>query len=332
MRSALRARRDLLIENLALRQQLAVYTRQARRPQLRNADRRFWSLLARSWAEWRSTLVLGQPDTVVRWHRTAWRRYWTWKSRGRGRGRPRIDAELRELILRIARENPRWGAVRIVGELRGLGFEVSARTVRRYRQQALRRPPSPSWRAFLRNHAPQIWAVDLFTVQTLPLRTVYVLVFVAHERRRIVHFNVTRHPNAAWIWRQLIEATPYGGQPRFLIRDRDRSYGRDFIPKAARIGIETVLTPVRAPNANAIAERVIGTLRRECLDHIIVFNERHLRRVLQEYVGHYNRMRPHRSLALDSPEGRPPQRRPRLGRVQSRPVLGGLHHEYAWAA
>ena len=332
LRRAPHARSDLLIENLALRQQLAVYTRQSRRPQLRNADRRFWSLLARSWSEWRSTLVLVQPDTVVRWHRTAWRRYWTWKSRGRGQGRPRIDAELRELILRIARENRRWGAVRIVGELRALGFEVSARTVRRDRQQALGRPPSPSWRAFLRNHAPQIWAADLFTVQTLTLRTVYVVVFVAHERRRIVHFNVTRHPNAAWIWRQLIEATPYGQRPRFLIRDRDRSYGRDFIPKAARIGIETVLTPVRAPNANAIAERVIGTLRRECLDHVIVLSERHLRRVLHEYVTHYNRMRPHRSLALDSPEGRPPQRRPLLGRVESRPVLGGLHHEYQWAA
>ncbi len=169
-------------------------------------------------------------------------------------------------------------------------------------------------------------------MQTLTLRTVYVVVFVAHERRRIVHLHVTRRPNAAWIWRQLIEATPCGQQPRFLIRDRDRSYGRNFIPKAARIGIETVLTPVRAPNANAIAERVIGTLRRECLDHVIVFSEHHLRRVLHEYVGHYNRMRPHRSLTLDSPEGRPPQRRPRLGRVQSRPVLGGLHHEYQWAA
>jgi transposase InsO family protein len=236
------------------------------------------------------------------------------------------------LILRLASENPRWGSVRIVGELRALGFAVSARTVSRYRDRARRRPPSQSWRTFLRNHAPHIWAVDLFTVQTIAMRTLYVVVFISHGRRRIVHVNVTRHPTAAWLWRQLIEATPWGAQPRFLIRDRDRSYGADFIPKAARIGIETVLTPVRAPNANAIAERVIGTLRRECLDHVIVFNARHLRRVLHEYVGHYNRMRPHRSLALDSPEGRPPQRRPRLGRVQSRPVLGGLHHEYEWAA
>ena len=236
------------------------------------------------------------------------------------------------VLLDVEESRPGRGRPRIDAELRGLGFEVSARTVRRYRRQALRRPPSPSWRAFLRNHAPQIWAADLFSVQTLTPRTIYVVVFEAHERQRIVHFNVTRHPNAAWIWRQLIDATPYGQLPRFLIQDRDRSCGRDFIPKAARIGIETVLTPVRAPNANAIAERLIGTLRGECLHHVIVFNERHLRRVPHEYVGHYNRMRPHRSFALDSPEGWPPQRRPRLGRMRSRPVLGGLHHEHQWAA
>ena len=216
--------------------------------------------------------------------------------------------------------------------LRALGFDVSARTVRRYRREARRRPPSPSWRTFLRNHAPHIWAVDLFTVQTLTLRTIYVLVFVTHDRRRLVHVNVTRHPSAQWIWRQLIEATPWGEQPRYLIRDRDRSYGRDFVPRAARLGIETVLTPVRAPNANAIAERVIGTLRRDCLDHVIVVNERHLRRVLREYVAHYNGVRPHRSLELDPPDGRPPTPPPAEGRVRSRPVLGGLHHEYEWAA
>ncbi len=332
LRQALRSRNDLLIENLVLRQQLAVYARRSTRPRLRDEDRVFWSVVSRTWRPWRTHLRLVQPETVVRWHRTAWRRYWTWKSRGRGLGRPRIDRELRMLILRLASENPRWGSVRIVGELRALGFAVSARTVGRYRDQARRRPPSQSWRTFLRNHAPHIWAVDLFTVQTIAMRTLYVVVFISHGRRRIVHVNVTRHPTAAWLWRQLVEATPYGQQPRFLIRDRDRSYGADFIPKAARIGIETVLTPVRAPNTNAIAERVIGTLRRECLDHVIVFNTLHLRRVLYEYVGHYNRMRPHRSLALDSPEGRPPQRRPRLGRVQRRPVLGGLHHEYEWAA
>ncbi len=332
IRRVTRSRGDLLLENLALRQQLAIYQRRAYRPRLTDRDRRFWSVLARSWFGWRASLVFVEPDTVIRWHRTAWRRYWRWKSRRRGPGRPRISPELRELIKRMARENPRWGAVRIVGELRALGFEVSGRTVRRYRHQALQRPPSQSWRTFLHNHAPHIWAVDLFTVQTLTLRTIYVLVFVTHDRRRLVHVNVTRHPSARWIWRQLIEATPWGVQPRYLIRDRDRSFGRDFVSHTARLGIKTLLTPVRAPNANAIAERVIGTLRRECLDHVLVVNERHLRWVLREYVVHYNRARPHRSLALDSPDGWPPQPRPGAARVISRPVLGGLHHEYEWAA
>ncbi len=277
-------------------------------------------------------LQLVQPETVIRWHRTIWRRYWTWKSRARGPGRPRIAPELRELIRRPARENPRWGAMRIVGELRALGFSVSARTVRRYRTQARWRPPSQSWRTFLENHAPHIWAVDLFTVQTLTLQTIYAIVFIAHDRRRIVHVNVTKHPTAAWVWRQLLEATPWGNQPQHLIRDRDRCYGADFVARAARIGIHTVLTPVHAPNANAVAERVIGTLRRECLDHLIVLNERHLLRLLREYVRHYNAKRPHRTLALDAPDGRPPQAVPESGRLVSHPVLGGLHHEYEWAA
>ena len=170
------------------------------------------------------------------------------------------------------------------------------------------------------------------TVQTLAFRTLYVLIVIDHERRRIRHWNVTEHPNAPWIWRQMIEATAWGQQPGFLIRDRDRSYGGDFITRARRIGIETILTPVHAPNANAIAERVIGTLRRECLDHVIAVNEQHLRRVLGEYVQHYNAMRPHRSLSLDSPEGRLPAQRTPSQRVVSKPVLGGLHHEYRWAA
>ncbi len=333
LRRSMRARRDLLMENLVLRQQLAVYARQPRRARLRNEDRLFWSVVAWAWSPWRVRLRLVQPQTVVRWHRTAWRRYWTWRSRGRRPGRPRIDAELRQLILRLARENPRWGAVRIVGELRALGFSVSARTVRRYRDQVRRRPPSQSWRTFLRNHAPDIWAVDLFTVETMAMRTLYVVVFIAHDRRRLEHVNVTRHPTAAWLWRQLIEATAWGDRPRFLIRDRERSYGLDFVRKARGLGIRTMLTPVCAPNANAVAERVIGTLRRECLDHFIVVNGRHLRRVLREYVAHYNGMRTHRTLGLDSPNGREPRSRPsESAYVRRRQVLGGLLNEYDWAA
>ena len=306
------AKRDLVLENLALRHQLAVCAR-PRRPHLREADRRFWSSLARGWPAWRHSLVLVQPETVVSWHRTAWRRYWTWKSRRRGRGRARVSLEVQALIRRMARENPRWGAIGIVGELRALGLDVSASSVRAYRRQALRRPPSPSWRAFLRLHAHEIWATDFFTVPTLTFRTLYVFVALAHDRRRIVHVNVTDHPTATWVWRQIIQATPWGTAPRFLIRDRDRSYGRDFAARAARIGIEAIQTPVRAPKANAFVERVIGTLRRECTDHIIVLSEQHLRSVLREYVAYYNDLRPHRSLALEAPVGpralSPPARR-----------------------
>ena len=328
----LRSRNDLLIENLVLRQQLAVYARRQKKPPLSIEDRVFWSFVARTWRPWRIHLQLVQPDTVIRWHRTAWRRYWTWKSR-RPPGRPRIDPELRDLIRRFARENPRWGAVRIVGELRALGFTVSARTVHRYRREVLRRPPSQSWRTFLENHAKDIWAVDLFTTQTVTLQTLYAIVFIGHDRRRIVHINVTRHPTAVWVWRQLLEASPWGSQPQHLIRDRDRCYGSDFIARASRIGIHTILTPVHAPNANAVAERVIGTLRRECLDHMIVLNERHLSRVLREYVEHYNAKRPHRALGLDSPRGRPPQPKPgRSAEVVRHQVPGGLQSEYEWAA
>jgi len=323
----------LLAENMVLRQQLAVCMRQTKRRRLRREDRLFWSLVAKTWTPWRSHLQLVQPDTVIRRHRSAWRKYWTWKSRRREPGRPRISAEVHELIVRIARENPRRGAVRIVGELRALGFDVSARTVRRYRRQTLKRPPSQSWRTFLNNHASHIWAVDLLTVQTLTFRTLYVIVFIAHGRRRIVHWTVTRNPTSAWVWRQVIEAMPWGEKPKHLIRDRDRRYGVDFVEKAAMIGINTVLTPVRAPNTNAVAERVIGTLRRECLDRVIVLNELRLRRVLREYIEHYNSMRPHRTLALDSPEGRRPQEPPEpSGRLRRRKVLGGLHSEYEWAA
>ena len=267
-------------------------TRQRARTQTKPADRLFWSWLSRYWPGWRSTLVMVQPETIIRWHRTAWRGYWTWKSRARHPGRPRISKELQGLIARIATENPRWGAVRIQGELLALSYEVSAETVRCYRRRALRRPPSQSWRTFLANHRPQLWAADFFTVQTLTFKTLYVFFFFTHARRRIVHFNVTAHPTAPWVWRQLLEATPWGQQLRYLIRDRDRSYGGAFIGKARAIGIKTVLTAVRAPQANAIAERVVGTLRRECLDHLIIVNERHLRLVLREYVAHCNHVRP----------------------------------------
>jgi putative transposase len=216
-----------------------------------------------------------------------------------------------------------------------LGIAVSAGSVRRYRWKAPARPPSQTWRTFLRNHAHRIWAADLFTVPTLTFRTLSVLFFISHDRRALVHFRVTRHPTAAWVWQQLVEATPWGRSPTYLVRDRDAVYGRGFVARARGLGIETLLTPFRTPKANAIAERVIRTLRQECLDHVLILNERHLQAVLQEYAEFYNTERPHRSLALQPPLLRGPARPDPAagpGRVVAHPVLGGLHHVYRHAA
>ena len=229
----------------------------------------------------------------------------------------------------MSRENRLWGTERIRGELLKLGIVVSNRSIRRYRWRGPRRPPSQIWRTLLRNHAHHLWAADLFTVSTLTFKTLYVLVFIAHGRRELVHFNVTANPTAAWVWHQLIEATPWGNKPRHLLRDRDAVYGRDFRQRAQRIGIDSIATPIHAPKANAVIERVIGTLRRECLDHLIVLDEQHLQSVLAEYVAYYNRERPHRTLGLQTPE---PRLRPTTGPIWSRPVLNGLHHAYERAA
>jgi transposase InsO family protein len=236
---------------------------------------------------------------------------------------------VRELIGTIAQKNPRWGSERIRGELLKLGIVVSKRSIQRYRRRGPAHPSSQTWRTFLANHAHHIWAADLLTVQTLTFETLYVLVFIAHGRRELVHANVTANPTAAWVWRQLIQATPWGNTPRHLLHDHDAVYGRDFRQRARRIGIDAIATPVASPRANAVIERFIGTLRRECLDYLIILNEQHLRSVLTEFVGYYNLERPHRALRLETPV---PVLRSVEGAVRSRPVLGGLHHVYERAA
>jgi putative transposase len=299
--AALRRHGDLVAENLLLRQQLTVVSRPTRkRPRLLTRDRLFWVLARALRRDWRRHLCLVQPETVIRWHRRGWRLFWRWRSRAR-LGRPRLSADVRELIATVARANPRWGSERIRGELLKLGLVVSKRSIQRYRRRGPAHPPSQTWHTFLANHAPAIWAADLCTVQTLPFRTLYVLVVIAHGRRDLVHLNVTAHPTAAWVWRQLVEATAWGRRPRFLLRDRDAVYGGDSAERAAALGLETLLAPGRAPKANAVAERVIGTLRRECLDHLIVLSERHLRTVLAEFSRSYNFERPHRTLRLQPP-------------------------------
>ncbi len=284
---ALRDRAGRVAENLVLHHLLAVLSRPTRqRPRLRTRDKLLWVLVRWLWRDWRRHLVLVRPETVVGWHRQGWRLFWRWRSRAPG-GRPRLGTEVRELIARMARENPAWGSERIRGELLKLGIAVSKRSVQRYRKRGPARPPSRTWRTFLANHWPDLWAADLFTVRTLAFKTLYVLVFISHGRRELVHVNVTAHPTAAWVWRQLLEATPWGRAPRFLVRDRDAIYGGDFPERARRLGIGTVLTPVRAPRANAVAERVIGTVRRECLDRLVV-DEGHLRAILAEFVRSYD--------------------------------------------
>jgi len=329
LRAVLRERSELLTENLLLRHQLAVLTRPTRRrPRLRTGDTLLWVVARHLRRDWRRHLVVVRPETVVRWHRRAWRLFWRWRSRTR-LGRPRLSPEVRELIAAISRDTPLWGTERIRGELLKLGLTVSNRSIRRYRGRGPARPSSQTWRTFLRNHAARIWAADLFTLQTMTFRTLYVLFFITHGQRELLQVIVTAHPTAAWVWRQLVEATAWGRRPRHLVRDRDAVSGGDFAARAEALGIETVLTPVRAPRANAIAERVVRTLRNECLDHVLVLNEAHLGAVLREYVTYYNTARPHRSLGLTPPQ---PGERRHTGPIRSRPILGGLHHVYERAA
>jgi transposase InsO family protein len=324
-----RSRQDLALENLVLRHQLEVLLRRKPKPRLHNRDRILWVWMRWLWPEgWTRQLRIVQPETVIGWHRRGWRLYWSWRSHSR-LGRPRLSPEVRELIARVSRENPLWGTERIRGELLKLAIVVSNRSIRRYRWRGPRRERSQSWRTFLRNQIKGIWAADLFVVQTIGFQTLYVFLFISHERRELIHFNVTANPTAAWIWRQVIEATAWGRQPRYLIHDRDNVYGDDFGSKLVGAGIADIRTPYRAPLANSVAERVVRTLRQECLDHVIVWNERHLLALLTEFVCYYNHDRPHRTIELETPVPSPPISH---GDVVSRPILGGLHHVYARAA
>jgi len=326
LRSSVRTHRELALENLALRQQLAVWKARQPRPRLTQTDRIFWVLLSRRWRSWRHSLQVVRPETVVGWHRQGFKRYWAWKSRGRW-GRPAIGRELRDLIRQMSRANPLWGAPRIHGELLKLGLTVSQATVSKYMVR-YRRPSSQAWRAFLANHAQDLVALDFFTVPTATFRVLFVLVVLSHGRRRLVHFNVTEHPTAEWAARQLLEACGLEEEaPRYLIRDRDQVYGERFSHQAKTLDIREAVIAPRSPWQNAYAERVIGSIRRECLDHVVVIGERHLLGILSKYVDYYNGTRTHLSLAKDAPESRSVQP-PSQGRVVAMPRVGGLHHEY----
>jgi putative transposase len=318
--------RQIALENLALRQQLAVYKRTAPRPKLRTTDRLFWAGLARVWTGWRQALVIVSPDTVLRWQRRRFREYWTQLSRRPTGGRPRIDTEVAALITKMAVANPLWGAPRIHGELLKLGIEISERTVSRLMPK--RRPePSQTWRTFLANHFLDLVSIDFFTVPTARFRVLFVLVVLAHRRRRVVHFNVTEHPTAQWTAQQLVDAFPDESAPAYLIRDRDGVYGQPFRHRVKGMGIEEVLTSPQSPWQNPFVERLIGSIRRECLNHVLVLGDRHLRRILTRYFGYYHQARTHLALDKDAPDLRPIEF-PAAGRIVQLPEVGGLHHRY----
>ena len=321
-----RGHRAVALENLALRQQLAALKRTVKRPRLSTSDRLFWILLAKGWREWRSALVVVQPDTVVRWHRQWLRRQWTWRSTRTRPGRPSTDAKVRTLVAKMAAANPLWGAPRIHGELCKLGVAVSERTVSRLLRRP-RRPSSQTWRTFLTNHVATLVSMDFFTVPTLTGRVLFVLVVLAHQRRRIIHVNITEHPTAAWTAQQIVDAFPDDTAPRWLLRDRDAIYGDVFRRRVAGMGIGEVISSPSSPWQNPYAERLIGSIRRECLDHVIVLGERHLQRVLTRYAIYYHRARTHLSLEKDAPTPRRVQT-PTEGRVVAFSEVGGLHHRY----
>ena len=311
-------------ENATLRYQLVVLRRKLKgRAHLTNNDRWFFVQLYRWFPSILPVLMIIRPETLVRWHRAGFRRYWRWKSRRRG-GRPPIEAELRALIRQMSTENLLWGAPRIHGELLKLGFEVAQSSVAKYMVKR-RGPPSQGWRTFLRNHAPEVAAMDLFVVPTIGFKLLYGLVVVRIHRRDLVWINVTANPTAEWVARQITEAFPWNEAPRYMIRDRDRIYGAVVTRRLRAMGIRDKPTAPASPWQNGFAERLIGSIRRECLDHVIVLGEVHLRRILRSYADYYNGFRTHQSLNKDTPNSRLVQR---SGAIISHAILGALHHQY----
>jgi transposase InsO family protein len=288
------------------------------------ADRWLWVWLSHSWTAWRASLVIVKPATVIAWHRRGFSLFWTWRSRRRV-GRPAVADEIRALIRTMSETNALWGAPRIHGELLKLGFDVSQATVAKY---MVRRstPPSQRWRTFLTNHVEQLAAADFFVVPTAMCQLLFVLLILAHERRRVVHIAVTDHPTATWTAQQLREAFPWDEAPKYLVHDRDTAF-HAWATTAPAIGIDEAVTAVRSPWQNAYAERLIGSIRRECLDHLIIGNGRGLRRVLHTYVQYYLKSRTHLSLDKDAPVSRPIAS-PGDGEIVAIPQLGGLHHRY----
>ena len=330
-----RSRCALLLEILALRQQLAVLRAKHPPPKLAAADKLFWVILRRLWPGWKRVLFLVEPETVIGWHRAGFKLYWKYLSRHRTpAGRRCVSRELREHIFRMVAENPTWGAPRIYGELKILGFDISERTVLRWMRKAPRNPePAKRWAAFLSNHREAIAAMDFFTVPTLTFGLLHCFFVISHDRRRILHCNVTKHPTSTWVVQQLREAFPYNSAPKYLIFDRAKNFNEEVVSTIENFGIQPKRTSFRSPWQNGVAERWVGNCRRDLLDHVIVLNERHLRRLMTEYVRYYHDDRTHLALQKETPTGRVGATDTETNcKVVSMPRLGGLHHRYDLAA
>jgi len=325
-----RGRSELLVENALLRQQLIILRRQIKRPACRKTDRFLLLLLARMMRTWKQALFIVQPETLLRWHRELFRLFWKRKSKADSR-QPKLSPETVALIKEMASNNRLWGAERIRGELLKLGIRVCKRTIQKYmRHVRLPRPGGQKWATFLRNHAREIWACDFLQVTDLFFRSLFAFFIIELKSRKVVHVGVTRFPTDAWTAQQLREATPYGHMPKYLIRDNDSKFGHCFARVAATSSIKILKTPYHAPRANAICERFLGSVRRECLDHMLILHEKQLHRVLRAYVKYFNEARPHQGIRQQVPQGEVTSvpSAQRGNRIISVPVLGGLHHEY----
>jgi putative transposase len=329
-----RSKSELVAENALLRQQLIILRRQVQRPACTKADRMILVLLARASRAWKQALFIVQPETLLRWHRQGFKLYWKYKSRAAS-AKPKISAETVALIKEMARDNRLWGAERIRGELLKLGIHVSKRTIQKYMRHA--RTPwrrGQSWATFLQNHAKDMWACDFLQVTDLFFRSLFAFFIIELHSRKVIHVGVTRSPTDAWTAQQLREATAYGAGPKYLIRDNDRKFGLGFARVAKTSYIEILKTPYHAPRANAICERFLGSVRRECLDHLLIIQEKQLHRVLKAYVKYFNQARPHQGMRQQIPKQRaesvPPDHA--SGKILSFPILGGLHYDYRRSA
>jgi transposase InsO family protein len=328
-----RSRQDLLVENAILQQQLIVLKRSVKRPQFTNGDRTRLTLLARLTNFWKSALFLIQPDTLLRWHRDLFRLYWKWKSTPKSR-EPRIPRETIELIKQMARENPRWGAKKIHGELLKLEIVVDKRTIRKYIKQVRKRSGGQNWRTFLKNHAHEIWACDFMTIHTIFFKPLYVFVIIEHASRKVVHTAVTTNPTDEWTAQQIREATPWGKKPKYLIHDNDGKFGSQFRGVLKASGIKPIKTPYQAPRANALCERFVGSLQRECTDNFFIFHANQLHKIISTYADYFNQQRPHQGINQHIParltEPKPTPNYQLRGKVVSTPVLKGLFHSYSY--